>query len=122
MVLVMEIVLSMFRFIIIYWVLGKIFQYLFGRMGKSGYSSNYNRSRTGFGFAPKDPYKVLNISPFSNDSEVETAYKKLVVQFHPDKTLNMEPDLRKLSEDKMKEINAAYDDIKKQRKKYNAKF
>ena len=69
-----------------------------------------------------DPYKVLNVSPFSNDSEIESAYKKLVLQFHPDKTLNMGPDLRKLSEDKMKEINAAYDDIKKQRKRYNAKF
>ncbi|MCH2522740.1 MAG: J domain-containing protein [Dehalococcoidia bacterium] len=118
----MEIVFSMFRIIIIYWVLGKIFQFFFGRMGRTGYGNNYSRSRTGFGFTKEDPYKVLNVSPFSNDSEIESAYKKLVVQFHPDKTLNMGPDLRKLSEDKMKEINAAYDDIKKQRKRYNAKF
>tara|TARA_B110000014_G_C20035849_1_gene538129 strand:+ start:314 stop:670 length:357 start_codon:yes stop_codon:yes gene_type:complete len=118
----MEIVLTMFRFIIMYWVLGKIFQFLFGRIGRSGYSNNYSRSGTGFGFTKDDPYKVLNVSPFSNDSQIESAYKKLVLQFHPDKTLNMGPDLRKLSENKMKEINAAYDDIKKQRKKYNAKF
>ena len=117
----MEIVFSMFRIIIIYWVLGKIFQFFFGRMGRTGYGNN-SRSRTGFGFTKEDPYKVLNVSPFSNDSEIESAYKKLVVQFHPDKTLNMGPDLRKLSENKMKEINAAYDDIKKQRKRYNAKF
>ena len=78
MVLVMEIVLSMFRFIIIYWVLGKIFQYLFGRMGKSGYSSNYNRSRTGFGFAPKDPYKVLNISPVT---KIGLEYRQDIINF-----------------------------------------
>ena len=31
----MEIVFSMFRIIIIYWVLGKIFQFFFGRMGRT---------------------------------------------------------------------------------------
>tara|TARA_Y100000814_G_scaffold271323_1_gene227964 strand:- start:1070 stop:1426 length:357 start_codon:yes stop_codon:yes gene_type:complete len=118
----MEILLSMFRFIIFYWFLGKVLQFLFRGIGRSNYSRNYSRSGTGFGFTKDDPYKVLNVSPFSNDSEIESAYKKLVLQFHPDKTLNMGPDLRKLSEDKMKEINAAYDDIKKQRKRYNAKF
>lgn len=117
-----EILFTMFRIIILYWILGKIFGFFFGRTRRSGYSNQYADSRNTFGSKIEDSYQILNISPFSSDSEIESSYKKLVLQFHPDKTLNMGPDLRKLSEQRMKEINSAYDDIKKQRKKYNGKF
>ena len=74
----MEILLSMFRFIIFYWFLGKVLQFLFRGIGRSNYSRNYSRSGTGFGFTKDDPYKVLNVSPFSNDSpksEVFSSFK-----------------------------------------------
>jgi DnaJ-class molecular chaperone len=119
---VIEILFTMFRIIILYWILGKIFGFFFRRTSRSGYSNQYAGSRNMFGSKIEDSYQVLNVSPFSSDSEIESAYKKLAVQFHPDKTLNMGPDLIKLSEQRMKEINSAYDDIKKQRKKFNGKF
>lgn len=55
-----------------------------------------------------DPYKVLGVSPSASDEEVTQAYRKLAKRYHPD--LNPGD---KTAEDKMKEINAAYEQIKK---------
>ena len=55
-----------------------------------------------------DPYKVLGVSPSATDEEVTQAYRKMAKRYHPD--LNPGD---KNAEQKMKEINAAYDQIKK---------
>lgn len=54
-----------------------------------------------------DPYSVLGISPNAADEEVTQAYRKLAKKFHPD--LNPGD---KAAEQKMREINAAYEQIK----------
>ena len=54
-----------------------------------------------------DPYKVLGVSPDASDEEIKRAYRKLAKQYHPD----VNPG-DKTAEEKMKEINAAYDAIK----------
>lgn len=54
-----------------------------------------------------DPYKVLGISPDASDEEIKTAYRTLAKKYHPD--LNPGD---KNAQDKMNEINAAYDQIK----------
>lgn len=61
-----------------------------------------------------DPYKVLNISPSATDDEVKHAYRELVRKYHPD-NYHDNP-LADLAQEKMKEINEAYDLIQKQRK------
>lgn len=53
-----------------------------------------------------DPYSVLGLSPGASDEEVKKAYKKLAKQYHPDIAGNSEEAARK-----MREINAAYDQI-----------
>ena len=60
-----------------------------------------------------DPYKVLGVSPDASDEEIKKAYRKLAVKYHPDNYVNNP--LANLAEEKMKEINEAYDTIQKQR-------
>uniref|UniRef100_A0A3B3ZKE0 J domain-containing protein n=1 Tax=Periophthalmus magnuspinnatus TaxID=409849 RepID=A0A3B3ZKE0_9GOBI len=51
----------------------------------------------------KDFYKVLGVSPDSNEDEIKKAYRKLALKFHPDKNSDAE------AEDKFKEIAEAYE-------------
>lgn len=60
-----------------------------------------------------DPYKVLGVNPDATDDEVKKAYRELVKKYHPDNYANNP--LADLAEDKMKQINEAYDIIQKQR-------
>ncbi|MCQ2430408.1 MAG: J domain-containing protein [Clostridia bacterium] len=61
----------------------------------------------------RDPYEILGVSPTATDDEVRTAYRDLARKYHPDKY--RDSDLADLAEEKMKEINEAYDTVKKQR-------
>ena len=61
-----------------------------------------------------DPYKVLNIAPTASDDEVKHAYRELARKYHPD-NYHDNP-LADLAQEKMKEINEAYEQIQRQRK------
>ena len=58
-----------------------------------------------------DPYKILGVSPTATDDEVKAAYRALARKYHPDKY--RDSDLAEMAEEKMKEINAAYDEVQK---------
>ena len=60
-----------------------------------------------------DPYKVLNVSPSASDEEVKKAYRDLARKYHPD-NYHDNP-LADLAQEKMKQINEAYDAITKER-------
>lgn len=60
-----------------------------------------------------DPYEVLNIPSTATDEEVKKAYRSLARKYHPD-NYHDNP-LADLAQEKMKEINAAYDAIQKER-------
>ena len=61
-----------------------------------------------------DPYKILNISPNASDDEVKHAYRELARKYHPD-NYHDNP-LADLAQEKMKEINEAYEQVLHQRK------
>ena len=61
----------------------------------------------------KDPYQVLGVSPNATDDEVKAAYRALARKYHPDKY--RDSDLADIAGEKMKEINEAYETIKKMR-------
>ena len=61
----------------------------------------------------KDPYKVLGVDPTASDEDIKKAYRKLARKYHPDKYA--ESDLKELAEEKMKEINYAYEQIQQMR-------
>ncbi len=60
-----------------------------------------------------DPYRILGVSPSASDEEVKRAYRDLARKYHPD-NYHDNP-LADLAQEKMKEINEAYDMITKQR-------
>lgn len=61
----------------------------------------------------RDPYEVLGVSPDAGDDEIKRAYRELARKYHPDNYQNNP--LADLAEEKMKEINEAYDAITRSR-------
>jgi hypothetical protein len=57
-------------------------------------------------------FAVFGLQPGAFFDEVSAAYKKLAAQNHPDKVAQMAPEFRELAERKMRELNAAYDQIR----------
>lgn len=60
-----------------------------------------------------DPYSVLGVSPNVSDEELKKAYRDLARKYHPD-NYHDNP-LADLAQEKMKEINEAYDTITRMR-------
>jgi DnaJ-class molecular chaperone len=60
----------------------------------------------------RDYYEVLGVSKTATQDEIKKAYRKLAVQYHPDKN----PD-DKAAEDKFKELGEAYDVISDEQKR-----
>lgn len=65
-----------------------------------------------------DAYKLFNVNEDSSLENISHAYKHLIQQYHPDKVTTLGIKLKKLAETECKNINIAYDLIKKS-KKYN---
>ena len=60
-----------------------------------------------------DPYKILGVAPTATDDEIKRAYRDLARKYHPDRYNNT--DLADLASEKMKEVNAAYEEIQRMR-------
>ena len=57
----------------------------------------------------KDPYEVLGVPHGASEEEIKKAYRELARKYHPDNYENNP--LADLAEEKMKEINEAYDTL-----------
>jgi DnaJ like chaperone protein len=64
-----------------------------------------------------DAYKALGVNKDNTDAEIKRAYRKLMSQYHPDKLMGqgMPEDMIKMATEQAKEIQVAYDMIKKNR-------
>jgi len=58
--------------------------------------------------------RALGVAKGASTEEVSAAYRKLARSYHPDKVANLDPKVREYSERRMKEINAAYAEFKRQ--------
>ncbi len=61
----------------------------------------------------KDPYSILGIGKNATNDEVKAAYRELARKYHPDNYADNP--LADLADEKMKEINEAYDTIMNER-------
>jgi len=64
-----------------------------------------------------DPYSILGVSPNASESDIKKAYYELVRKYHPD-NYHDNP-LSDLAQEKMKEVNEAYNSIIRSRSNSN---
>lgn len=58
-------------------------------------------------------YRTLGLEPGAPFEEIKRAYRELSKQYHPDKVNHLGEEFRRVSEEKMKEINKAYQFLKR---------
>src|ERR1041385_8652026 len=63
--------------------------------------------------ANKDYYEVLGISKTASADEIKKAYRKLALQYHPDRNKTKE------AEEKFKEVTKAYEVLSNEEKRKN---
>lgn len=63
---------------------------------------------------PKTYYELLDITPEASDDEVKRAYRKLALQYHPDRPGIMN---RRAAEMRFRQINEAYAHLKTAQKR-----
>lgn len=66
----------------------------------------------------RDPYQVLGVPSTASDDEVKKAYRDLARKYHPDNY--QDNPLADLAQERMKEINEAYEEVQAQRKRGTA--
>ena len=64
-------------------------------------------------YAEQQYYDVLGVDRDADFATVKKAYRKLSMQYHPDKVAHLGDEFKGVAEEKMKEINAAYDHFRK---------
>lgn len=60
-------------------------------------------------------YTILEVSPNATNEDIKKAYRKMAIKYHPDKVSHLGEDIRQAAEQKFKEVNEAYEKIKKER-------
>ena len=86
------------------------------------YQSNNNEGRQTNGFRQSNPkeamnhwYSVLGVSNDATDAEVKKAYRKLAMEYHPDRCANSSEEVRIRANEKFREVNKAYEVVKELR-------
>lgn len=118
--------MAVVRFVIIaivFWLLGWLLRRTMARSYRPRYPQDFPGPRPsdpgssrGNGHSPmgsRSPYEVLEVSPGATTEEVRAAYRRKVQQYHPDKVAELGPEIREVAERRMKEINAAYEELKR---------
>ena len=83
--------------------------------GYSSQNSNSGYQRTTNTYTPDKSryYTILGVSRGASQDEIRKAYHKLAKEHHPDRFVNSSDSEKKYHENKMKEINDAYENLTK---------
>ena len=60
-------------------------------------------------------YAILEIERSASDQEVKNAYRNMAKKYHPDRVITQDEALKKGAEEKFKQVQAAYEQIQKER-------
>lgn len=80
-------------------------KYKFGQQQQPGHAANQGSA--------DHYYAVLGLKPGADKDAIKKAYRKLSMKYHPDKVGHLGAEFRAVAEEKMKEINSAYDFFKR---------
>ncbi len=76
------------------------------------YQAHYEE-RTRVRRSDRDRYcEILGLAPGASQEEIKNAYRKLSKEYHPDLVGHLGEEFRKVAEEKMKDINLAYQHLK----------
>src|SRR5690554_4557545 len=62
-------------------------------------------------------YKILEIDKSATDDQVKKAYREMAKKYHHDKVVKQDEAIKKGAEEKIKEVQKAYETIQKERRK-----
>ena len=91
---------------VIIWIYRDLKQQLRNRDAQNAPKTTSKRAST-------KAYETLGISPEASMKEIKKAYQALIQTYHPDRVADMGPELKDVAEARTKEINAAYEELKR---------
>lgn len=77
--------------------------------------SDFNSLKAMFYNDSSTYYEVLNVDKSATDTEIKKAYRKLAVEYHPDKVATLGAEYQNAAKEKFQKIQEAYQAIKKER-------
>jgi DnaJ like chaperone protein len=80
-----------------------------------GASTAGDRRTNGSGSSMTKAYEVLGVDTNATNVELKDAYRKLAKNFHPDRVAHLGDDFRLFAEDKFKQLQGAWSEIRKER-------
>ena len=84
------------------------------RSTEAKYQAGYRGAAEPAGAVSEEKYyAILGLAPGADFTEIKAAYRKLSMKYHPDKVGHLGEEFKKVAEEKMKEINSAYEYLKK---------
>lgn len=85
----------------------------YGGYSSQNGSSGYQRTTNTYTPDKSKYYTILGVSRGASQDEIRKAYHKLAKEHHPDRFVNSSDSEKKYHENKMKEINDAYENLTK---------
>jgi preprotein translocase subunit Sec63 len=96
----------------VFWIFLFVVRLFKGRPSQRGPTHSFNNVSSD-PHPTQSPHQVLGIHQNASKDEIVAAYRYMVQKYHPDKVATLAPEFRKLADLKMKEVNAAYAQLKR---------
>lgn len=79
--------------------------------GENESSSDDNERRSA---TPWDPYQILEIGRDASQEDIKSAFRRLAGKYHPDKVEYLGEEFKALAENRFKEIQRAYEELRRE--------